>query len=296
MRKPVFAGFFYPASAHALTLMIEECFKGSLGPGALPDEKKTSKNPVLAVITPHAGYAYSGMAAAWSFKRIAEAPLPDLFILFGPNHHSCVSGISIEDWLTPLGRISVDKNFAKMLVEFSGKAGLRINDEVHSEEHSLEVQLPFLQFCLGEKIEKTRILPILVSHDLDLDSAADALIRVIKESQRKVIFIVSSDFTHYGSNYGFVPFKARDRGVLKKLISELDKGAINFILACNDGGFADYVDKTQITICGFLPILLLLKVLKKIGFKKASLEKYYVSGDITGDYSNTVSYASIVFV
>jgi len=286
MRRAAYAGLFYPKTAGELTRLLEACFIHKLGPGALPGKQRPRALPVKAVICPHAGYAYSGMAAAWSYKALAEAELPDLFILIGPNHRSNESGISIQTFETPLGFVRTDQDFAKALVR---KGGFRVNNSIHADEHSLEVQLPFLQFSLGSRAEKIRILALLVSDDLDLDRAAEDLKETISELRRKACFIVSSDFTHYGPSYGYIPFSNNIRSNL----SALDKQAFSFILKGDALGFRDYVRRTGASVCGYLSIILLLKT---ISFRKASLEQYYTSGDVVGDYTNSVSYASIVFM
>lgn len=291
MRKAAYAGSFYPSSANELFSMIGGCFKAKLGPGFLPIKPKLAPPPLKAIISPHAGYVYSGMAAAWGYKAIAESSLPDLFIMLGPNHHSFESGMSLEPFETPLGLVNLDREFGKLL---ASKGSLPVNEKIHRDEHSIEVQIPFLQFSLANRTEKIKMLPILVSHDLDLDKVAKDMKEAIAESGKKVTFIVSSDFTHYGPSYGYAPFRFQAGSGLdiKKLISDLDAKAIEFIKSADAKGFEDYINKTKATVCGVLPIILLLKT---ITFKKASLEKYYLSGDITGDYTNTVSYASISF-
>jgi AmmeMemoRadiSam system protein B len=285
MRKAAYAGFFYPKTVDSLNKLLEECFTGKLGPGALPSKPKLEAVPVKAIISPHAGYVYSGMAAAWGFMAIAEASLPGLFILLGPSHRAGQSGISLESFETPLGFIRIDQDFAKALVK---KGNIKVNDSIHAQEHSLEVQLPFLQFSLGIRAEKIKILPLLVSDDLDLDKAASDLKETISELKRSVTFIVSSDFTHYGPNYGFVPFTTD----IKDRLSKLDGEAINLIKKGDAAGFADYVYKSGATICGQYAITLLLKTIQ---FKHVLLEQYYTSGEISGDYKNSVSYVSIVF-
>lgn len=291
MRKAAYAGSFYPSSAHALTATLESCFTGKLGPGALPEKPKPSVPALRALISPHAGYVYSGMAAAWGFKLAAESSLPDLFILLGPNHHSYESGMSLDTFETPLGMVRADQEFGRLL---ASKGTIKVNERIHLDEHSLEVQLPFLQFALASRAEKIKMLPILISHDLDLDKAAKDLKDTIAMTGKKVTFIVSSDFTHYGPSYGYTPFKARLNSdkTLKQQISERDGKAIELIKSGDATSFESYVNRTQASICGSLPIILLLKI---ISFKKAALEQYYLSGDLSGDYTNTVSYASIAF-
>lgn len=287
MRKAAYAGLFYPGTVGALNKILEECFTGKLGPGALPIKPRKEALHVKAVISPHAGYIYSGMAAAWVYKALAETSLPDLFILIGPNHRTNDTGISAETFETPLGMVRPDQEFAKALV---AKGNIKINESIHAQEHSLEVQLPFLQFALGNRAEKIKIVPLLVSDDAELDKIAKDLKETISELKKKVTFIVSSDFTHYGPSYGYVPFDYDDN--VKENLSKLDKAAIDFILKADPQGFEKYIEETGASVCGYLPIILMLKT---ITFTKANLEQYYTSGDVTGDYTNSVSYASVVF-
>jgi MEMO1 family protein len=285
MRKAAFAGSFYPKSSNALSKLLNECFISDFGPGALPTEPKQGSVPLKAVIVPHAGYVYSGMAAAWGYKAIAEATMPDLFIIIGPSHHSWNSGISMDTFETPLGLVRIDQDFAKSLVS---KGTIRVDEEIHANEHSIEVQLPILQFALGNRAEKIKILPILVSEDLDIDRLAKDLISTISETRKSVTIIVSSDFTHYGPNYDYLPFKNN----IKESLAKLDSEMFTLIKQADFEGFQSYLRETRATVCGAKPIRLLLKT---ITFEKAMLEQYYLSGDVVGDYTNSVSYASIIF-
>jgi AmmeMemoRadiSam system protein B len=225
------------------------------------------------------------MAAAWSYKAIAETGLPDLFIIMGPSHHSWNSGISTESFETPLGIVRVDQEFAKALVS---KGTVRVDEEIHSKEHSIEVQLPILQFALGTRSEKLKILPLLVADDVDLDKLAKDLLLTIKETKKKVTFIVSSDFTHYGPDYDYLPFKDN----IKENLSKLDGETFSYIKSGDVEGFQSHLRETGATVCGARPITLLLKMIKP---SKVMLEQYYLSGDITHNYTNSVSYASIIF-
>jgi AmmeMemoRadiSam system protein B len=198
------------------------------------------------------------------------------------------SGIALETFETPFGLVRVDQEFAKAIAE---KGTIPIDEGVHVPEHSLEVQLPFLQYVFRGSEEKIKIVPVLVSSDIDLNQAAIDIKEAIVDTGRKVCFIVSSDFTHYGADFGYLPFRGEGKE-LKDQISELDKRAITFIQRGDVEGFAAFLKDTDATICGAYPILLLLKTLK---FKEAELKSYYVSGDLTGDYSSSVSYVSMVF-
>ena len=286
MRKAVFSGLFYPADKGKLLSLLEGSFIGDFGPQSLPILKNNShKTNVKAVIVPHAGYSFSGMAAAHAFKFLAEQKMPDLFILLGPNHSSFGSGICDQDYETPLGVVKTDIDCARL---FSEGTSLKINNKIHEREHSLEVQMPFLQFVFKDRLSKLRILPIILSHDVNFDVLASEMSAVLKDLDKSVVFIVSSDFTHYGPNYDYVPF----RGDIKKNLEILDKGAFDLIIKKDYVALEKYVDKTGMTMCGIIPVLLLLRM---ISFNKAEVRKYYVSGDVVGDYNNSVSYAAISF-
>ena len=283
MRKAAYAGSFYPASITGMDEMIEKCFLSERGPGALPS--KSTENLVKAVVVPHAGYVYSGPAAAWSYKAIAESEFPDFFIIAGPSHQTGQSALTQETFETPYGEGRVDQDFARRLLE---KGTIKENKHIHDSEHCIEVQLPFLQFVFKKKLEKIKILPLLLSGDTDLKKLAVDIKEVLLETKKRAVFIASSDFTHYGRNYRYVPFSSD----VKKRLYDLDGGVINFIKDQDPDGFMKYVHEKMATICGAYAIELLLRT---VNAEKVLLEQFYTSGDITGDYKNSVSYASIVF-
>jgi AmmeMemoRadiSam system protein B len=288
VREPAVGGQFYEATFDKLNKQIEECYFSKFGPGDLPVKRSEKKN-VVGVISPHAGYVFSGPCAAWVHKEIAEAKFPKTFILLGPNHFGFGSGMSIEDWTTPFGIVKTDKD---LIIAIKENTELKITEENHISEHSLEVQLPFIQYSNKDKIADIRIVPIVIGRDLDFDSLSKKLYSVIKKVNKRVSFIISSDFTHYGRNYHYVPFSS---DVANRII-ELDKGAIELILKQDVNGFREYLNKTGITICGYMPILLFLAMTKYMEERpKAELLMHYTSGDIIGDYKNSVSYASVVF-
>jgi hypothetical protein len=201
------------------------------------------------------------------------------------NHYGTGSSISIDDWKTPLGTIKTDKSFAK---EISEKTGLIINEEFHEKEHSIEVQLPMLQYASKERLQELQIVCITLADDFNLKTLAKDMKLFLEKQDKKVTIIISSDFTHYGRSYGYLPFSTD----VKKRIDALDKKAIDFIMSKDADGFLSYVDKTGDTICGALPISLLLLLLEK---EEGNLLMYYQSSEISNDTSNSVSYASIMF-
>ncbi|MFO8015556.1 MAG: AmmeMemoRadiSam system protein B [Candidatus Woesearchaeota archaeon] len=292
IRQPIVAGQFYDDRKEELLKQIEHCFKHKMGPGSLP--KKQREGKVMGVISPHAGYMFSGPCAAHAFKAVAEAEFPDLYICLGPSHvgfhKTC---FSMDDWETPLGTAFTDDEFGRILENNA----IDINPHPHKEEHSIEVQIPFLQYISGEsskgskdKQEKLRFVPIMVAEE-DWQDAADRIRKAIKEYEkdgRSVCIITSSDFTHYGQNYGFVPFTED----LKENMRNLDKGAIEKIKKLDAEGFMKYCKETGATICGKAPIAAMLSILKGRA-ESVELLKYYTSGDLLDDYTNAVGYAGI---
>ena len=284
IRRSVAAGLFYEDDSKALRNQIVECFESKRGPGALPVKKRTGF--VQGAIIPHAGYIYSGPCAAWAYKELAESEMPDLYIIIGPNHTGLGgSALTTNAFETPLGIVRCDKSFANGLIS---KGSIAESELPHLEEHSIEVQLPFLQFINEDRINELKILPIVLSSDFDYKKFALDLKETIVETKKRATIIASSDFTHYGRNYSYLPFTTD----VQKRIYQLDKKAISFIRKFNDYEFLNYVYETGATICGAIPIATLINSIKK---NEAELLQYYTSGDIMGDYKNSVSYASIIF-
>jgi AmmeMemoRadiSam system protein B len=285
MREPAVAGQFYESDFDSLNKQIEACFNSERGPGALPI-KRTDKE-IKAVIVPHAGYQFSGACAAWAYKEIAESQFPKAFVLLGPNHFGFGSGLSIEDWKTPFGVVKTDKDMVRGLKD---NTQLKIAEQHHITEHSLEVQVPFLQFSNKDNIQFIKLVPMVFGRDIDFEVIGKELFDFFKN--KDVVFIISTDFTHYGSHYGYLPFTSD----VPDRLNKLDKGATDLIMEFNTRGFKDYVNKTGITICGYMAILVFLAMMEHNENKpKPHLLMHYTSGDVVGDYRNSVSYASIVF-
>jgi len=263
IRKPIVAGQFYNDDAEELKKEIKKYL-----------DNVSYKGKHTAVISPHAGYIYSGQCAAYSFSSIEDA---DIYIILGVNHSGSFSCVSLDDFETPIGIVKNDIDFTRKLIE----NGLKENMEAHNNEHSIEVQLPFLQVAKKD----FKFVPVIVSEDYE--KVSEILKKTIKESNKKVAIIASGDFTHYGLNYGYFPFADN----VKENMYKLDKGAINFIVKNDVKGFIDYIKKTGATICGRNTIACLMNIINK----KGKLLKYYTSGDISGDYNSVCGYASIAF-
>ncbi len=283
-RKPIVAGMFYHDNFEELSNQIDDSFHSEYGPGALPVKKRTKE--ILGIIAPHAGYQFSGPGAAWAYKEIAESKPADVYIMFGLSHSGLHSCVSLEDWETPIGTIKTDQDFQKV---FMANSGLKQDEQAHANEHSIEVQLPFLQFASKDYLHMLRIAPIIISEDKNYEMIAEAIAKTIEQTKKKAIIIASSDFTHYGINYGYFPFKEN----VKESMYELDKGAIEHIKNLDAREFLEYIKKTEATICGRMPIATIITACKILKAKKAHLLNYYTSGDITDDYTSAVGYGAI---
>jgi MEMO1 family protein len=275
MRNPIVAGQFYEAFPDRLKQQIENCFNSSLGPG-MPGK---GENKLLGVICPHAGYSFSGPCAAHSYKAIAESKKADSYIILGISHQGYPSCVSLKDWETPLG---VVKNNIELTKELMKNSGLKQNEKAHAQEHSIEVQLPFLQYV----DKNAKIIPVIVSEDIHYDDLAKAIVKTIQGKNVKII--VSGDFTHYGINYGYMPFSDN----IEENLEKLDKGAIKFIENLEAHKFIEYVENKGATICGKNPIAVITSIAKILN-AKVKLLKYYSSGEISKDYSSAVGYAAI---
>ncbi|MDD5178421.1 MAG: AmmeMemoRadiSam system protein B [Candidatus Nanoarchaeia archaeon] len=285
MRKPVVDGIFYEKDFEDLNEQIESCFTGKKGPGALP-AKRTNK--IKGIIAPHAGYSFSGYCQAWAYKEIAESKFPKRYVIIGINHMNQGENysVSLDDFETPFGKIKNDIGFGK---ELMSKCKFLKNDESsHKNEHSIEVQLPFLQYVSKDKLKDLRIVPVLIS-EFEYEKCKK-LGWAIAEIDEDTIVIVSSDFTHYGSNYGYIPFLEN----VKKQVYEMDSRAINAIIGLDSRKFLAHLEKTDSTICGVGAILTGIEAFKALDSEKGHLLSYYTSGDLT-NYDNAVGYAAIIF-
>ncbi|MFX1251242.1 MAG: AmmeMemoRadiSam system protein B [Promethearchaeota archaeon] len=288
IREPIVSNQFYRGTKEELLLQIEQCFLDTrFGVGVLPRDIEASKEEALGVVSPHAGYVYSGMAQSHSYAALAATKTSyRSFLILGLSHRGYFSALSLTDWKTPLGVLKNDQELGKALAQ----TGIPIDERVHKQEHSLEVQIPFLQFIFGDS---AKIVPLIVSDDMTLFEITEKIVSVLKDFKgEKIGLIASSDFTHYGLNFGFLPFKTREAATKMK---ELDGGAIDYLLKLDSEGFLEYIERTGATICGRKPIACLTEVCRQLGATKAELNCYYTSGDIIHDYSSAVGYASISY-
>ncbi|WP_406670229.1 MEMO1 family protein [Methanolobus sp. ZRKC4] len=262
MRQTTVAGQFYPLNPKDLKKELSRCFK----------DIEIRERDITGAVVPHAGYIYSGEIAAHAYALLPKA---DTYVLFGPNHtgYGCAISLSQETWTTPLGTVETDRDIGKLL------AGTIVDyDELaHRFEHSIEVQLPFLQYRFGDDF---KILPICMGLQ-DEETAVEVgkeVARAVKTSGKKVVFIASSDFTHYQS---------------AKIASDNDQYLIEPILEMDIPEFYRRKEERNISACGFGPIAAMLAATIEFGARKVSLLKYATSGDVTGDMSGVVGYAAI---
>ncbi len=277
-RPPAVAGMFYEADPEALREQIRWCFTHPLGPGKLPERIGGEKRESLGFVAPHAGYMYSGPVAAHVYYRLAMEKKPETVVIVGPNHTGLGTLVSVMVegvWETPLGEVEIDRELAMRIVKHSELAD--IDEKAHMFEHSVEVQLPFLQFLYGSGF---RIVPI-VMWDQSLRAARDlgeAVRKAVEELGRDIVYIASSDFTHYEPH---------------EVAVEKDRAAIERILALDPEGLEKVVRERDITMCGPGPVMSMLFYAKGRGAKRGELLKYATSGDVTGDRSQVVGYAAI---
>ncbi len=272
MRSPYVAGQFYSGNREGLKEQIEECFQSDIGPGELPSRGDT-KRDIIGCVVPHAGYMYSGPVAAHVYNELAKQSVPETIVIIGFSHRGfgSLAALSNEDWETPLGVVKTDKETVE---ELSKDCKLiDIDETAHIKEHSLEVQLPFLQYIYDD----FKIVP------LSLHYAASDIVDEISECLSKIekdfLVIASSDFTH----------QETQESATKK-----DKKAISHILNMEEKRFLQTIYEDKISVCGYVPIATCIATAKKLGAKRAELLKYSTSGDVTGDHHQVVGYAGIV--
>jgi len=269
MRFPAVAGSFYTSSSSQLRAEIRDYLDAAA--------RNVKAQERIAIVCPHAGYMYSGATAAYSFASASNWKACELTaIVVGPNHTGAGTPISIsrEDWKTPLGEVKCDTELADAIVA-AGKIARR-DETAHSQEHSCEVQLPFLQACAPS----VRIVCICMGWQ-DEKSAQDlakAIFAAAKKTKRNVIVIASSDFTHYESAQS-----AKDK----------DTPAIELLRAMKAEEFESLVNARDLSICGHGPIACALMYARLAGAKKCELLKYTHSSQVTGEEGEGVAYASL---
>jgi len=274
IRQPAAAGTFYSYDAESLKKQISESFSHKLGP------KGFKKQEFVAAIVPHAGYIYSGPVASWVYSRIEKAN----YVILGPNHTGMGPQFALMKsglWKTPFGEVAIHDEVAEKIL----KECKIVEHDVtaHQHEHSIEVQLPFLQYRYGGDF---KFVPIAIlnefADDLLLENCrllGKAIASVINKEKEKWIILASSDFSHY---------------VPQKTAKKVDLSLIEEIKKLDEKKFFEKIVEKNANVCGFGGIASTIVAAKELGAKKAELLKYATSGDVTGEINSVVGYASII--
>jgi len=266
-RVPAVANMFYPGEKDRL----EEQLSSFVKPVAEPRK-------VLAAISPHAGYMYSGGVAGAVFSEIQ---IPETVLILGPNHRGAGAHVALPasgTWETPLGPVSINEDLAQSILKVS-TSGVKIQDDhqAHAMEHSLEVQIPFLQFLRPE----VRIVPVALSR-LSFPACQEvghAVVKGIQGYGEDVLIVASTDMTHYES---------------QDAAKAQDQLAIDRLLKLDASGLYDTVARHRISMCGVIPTTITLDACKALGAGTTELVRYATSGDVTGDYGQVVGYAGFI--
>ena len=272
IRRPAVSGMFYAGTAGELEEQIRWCYKHELGPGTIPRVNSKGLREIVAIVVPHAGYYYSGPVAAHAYKEVADDGVFDTAVILGPNHTGYGYPVSLwagGGWSTPLGEVEVNKELAQRLL---GDV-IRADETAHIHEHSIEVQLPWLQHLYG----KVKIVPItMLAQDIE---TARIVGKSIGQAGDNLIVIASSDLTHYEPH---------------SVAMEKDSSVIEAIIALDEEELYERCERLGCTMCGYGPVAAAIVASKEMKGKKASLLKYATSGDTSGDFSRVVGYGSIV--
>jgi AmmeMemoRadiSam system protein B len=267
-RPPAVAGLFYPSDPEALVQELDRHLK----PGIFPEQRRSD---VKACVVPHAAHMYSGSVAGAVYRKLPPA---SSYVILGPNHFSRgapLAVISAGFWTTPLGDVPVDSSLAEMIKRDC--PFLEEDTVAHSKEHSVEVQLPFLQ----RESQTFSFAPIVIGgvDYAQIERLGLAIANAVRSAGRPVLVIASSDMNHYEPD---------------EVTRSKDRQAINQILALSPGELSDVVRREQISMCGYAPVVAMLLAAKALGAQKGTLEKYATSADAGGDPGAVVGYAGII--
>jgi len=286
IRKAAVAGQFYAGSNQSLRQQIEACFLDARGPQTLPKISSGQKN-IRGIVVPHAGYIYSGAIAAHAYYHLAQNGFAETFIILGPNHTGVGSGVSVMTegtWETPLGEVPINETVAKQL----GTGMIDTDNSAHTYEHSIEVQLPFLQF-IAPKFDFVPICLAMQDYETSQE-VGNILAAAVKASPKNIVIIASSDFSHAGFNYMSMPPPGMR---VDEYAEKQDKLAIDQIIQLNAEGLINTVYKHSISMCGYGPVASMLVAAKQLGAQHAELLKYGTSY-VVHPGSSCVGYGAIM--
>jgi AmmeMemoRadiSam system protein B len=267
-RSPAVAGQFYPGTAAALVNALQ---------GLVPAVDPAAEKEVIGVISPHAGYMYSGAVAG---ETIGQVRVPEDVVILGPNHTGHGAPIALMDsgsWDMPMGEVPVNSKLAGRIA--AGSAAIEIDEAAHRFEHSLEVQVPFLQY----RQKNLAIAPLVVSH-VDYDTCVDvgrAIAAAIRDHGRPVLIVASTDMTHYES---------------RQSASAKDSLALERIRALDPEGLYNTVTGKRFSMCGIMPTTVALVAALALGASRAELVRYTDSGETSGDTDHVVGYAGLLLI
>lgn len=276
VRESAVAGSWYPGTEQEIQNAISRYYEQV--------EQEQIEGDIKALIVPHAGWRFSGQVAASGFKQLEDRSY-DTVILMGPSHRALFAGASIPNathYSTPLGLVLLSVK-AKMLLQ---EMDFLSHETAHNEEHCLEIELPFLQHTLGD----FKLIPIIIGPETDYEQMVRIAHSIKGIMDDSTLLVISSDFTHYGPNYGYTPFIEN----IEQNIKVLDSTAIEAIKNKDSKGFSDFVSQLGVTICGRNPITILLSMIEGTNTQVKEL-MYDTSGRQMDDFTNSVSYVSIVF-
>lgn len=275
VRSARVAGSFYAGTREELWQQIKRCYTHRLGPGKVPSVTEGPRN-IIGLLCPHAGYLYSGPVAAHAYYALAKDGKPDIIVILGPNHTGEGAMLSIMNggvWQTPLGDVHIDGETATKIVKAS--AIIDVDEKAHLYEHSIEVQLPFLQDLY--KSDFTFIPICFLMQDLEsCVEVGEAIATVLKG--KNALIIASSDMTHYEP---------------QEIAHQKDTRALDALKTLDENSFFSIIEQYHITSCGYGPVVALIVASKILGANQSDILCYKTSGDVTGDYSAVVGYASV---
>jgi AmmeMemoRadiSam system protein B len=280
LRQPAVAGAFYPDNPERLVELIESCFLDDAGVGHIPEQGSfDGEEYPINVMVPHAGYQYSGAIASHGYCEIVNNGFPEVFIIISPNHTGFGSEVSVfneGEWITPLGNVEVDSEFANSIIESSKIASADFM--AHLREHSIEVQLPFLQYFSSD----FKIVPITMGAQTFVTSSdlADAIFEAGNKLNRSYCVIASTDLSHFNN---------------QEKANKVDGFVLEDIEEMNEFKLFEEVVQYNITMCGYGPVMTTIYLSKMCGKKTSEILAYGTSGDVTGDLMSVVGYASGIF-
>ncbi|MBQ2665967.1 MEMO1 family protein [Methanobrevibacter sp.] len=280
LRQPAVAGAFYPDNPENLRKLIESCFLDDAGVGYLPKlNSSEDEDYPINIMVPHAGYQYSGAIASRGYCEIVENGFPEVFIIISPNHTGLGSEISVfneGEWITPLGSVEVDREFAQAIIESSDIASADFT--AHIREHSIEVQLPFLQYFSND----FKIVPITMGRQTFVTSndLSNAIFEAANKLDKSYCVIASTDLSHFNN---------------QEKANKVDGFVLEDIEEMNEFKLFEEVVQYNITMCGYGPVMATMSLSKRCGKNTSEILAYGTSGDVTGDFTSVVGYASGIF-